>query len=396
MTSKMASAMLDEMRVCAGGWWECCSLDRRWEPSLSPFPNVLSGIHIKWRCRLVQESEGFLLEDVFHRAGSVSALRDLLLHGRGRNQDWCLLKHLRRAEPAVVWCCYAALEKLKLHCPVEGQSSPDDDGASSAVPWSERPSSGISCSYSHVESQQQHPGLVCSCQKRSLPPRLSVRPMWALWCGRSNNPAVSIEHCMWCVVVWRWWSERWRVVAISCPFHVVTTRSSSWKETETSSGCPTARRALLTVGIAVLYQFHFLFLTATITAQVALAALRVCCSISVVTSAQNTAANVRKWSKPVVRLLWDFYSTQGTVRIRGKYQDLTTVTISCYQEMIVEARLFKPFIPFACVKYRKVKPKLMSCCDFIFKSKEADACPEWLRSDWLEQNCVLRICFGVF
>lgn len=65
------------------------------------------------------------------------------------------------------------------------------------------------------------------------------------------------EHCLWCVVVvWRWWLERWTVVETSCQFHVVTTRSSSWKETETSSGCPTAPRGSLTVGTAVRHQYH--------------------------------------------------------------------------------------------------------------------------------------------
>lgn len=67
------------------------------------------------------------------------------------------------------------------------------------------------------------------------------------------------EYCLWCVV-WRCWSERWTVVETSYQFHVVTMRSSSWKETETSSGSPTAPRGSLTVGTAVLHQYHLFFI----------------------------------------------------------------------------------------------------------------------------------------
>lgn len=62
MISGMGLAMLDEMNGCAGGWWsEDANLLCR------PFPNVLSGIHVRWRRRTVQKREVFPLEDVFCR-----------------------------------------------------------------------------------------------------------------------------------------------------------------------------------------------------------------------------------------------------------------------------------------------------------------------------------------
>ena len=67
-----------------------------------------------------------------------------------------------------------------------------------------------------------------------------------------NNPALCNEHCVRCVVVWRWWSAHWRVVAILFQFHVATTRSSSLKETETSSGCPIARRGWVSIATSLI------------------------------------------------------------------------------------------------------------------------------------------------
>ncbi len=96
---------------------------------------VIDPKKIRGTCRMVQESDVILLEEVLHQAVVVNCSIVLLKNPvitaqtRALSQEGCPLQHVHIAS-----CRLTPLHNLKIHYPIEGKSTPDHDGASSTVP----------------------------------------------------------------------------------------------------------------------------------------------------------------------------------------------------------------------------------------------------------------------
>lgn len=106
-------------------------------------------------CRMFQQSDVILLEKLICLADIVNCSIVLLkspvitTQTRALSHEGCPLPHLHNAS-----CCLMPLHNLKLHCSIDGKSTPDHDGAPFTVPHKKTSQVASPCHVSKGGSHQ--------------------------------------------------------------------------------------------------------------------------------------------------------------------------------------------------------------------------------------------------